>query len=372
MLTMRTSSLRNVGWSIWFGFATASLVGQVSYVNAQVPPPGIVGPAHSNIAPLPGVMFPPAPLPGFNPLTASDSELKVLGFPPKPDVNANPRAYAHWSKMVSASKTRIAPVVQQTNIYHAPPRNLRPATQGKPDNSPPLENSTLVSSTNWSGFADYQPNAPFLAVNSYVFAQWVVPIAQQAFGTCSGGWEYSSQWVGFDGVGSSDVLQAGSEADAYCNGSTNATFYALWYEWYPNPEMRISNFTISPGDVVGVEVWNAGGGAGGAYWINYTTQVSTSIGFYPPQGTVFAGTSIEWIVEAPTINGSTAALVNYTAIPWNNTYGYSPTTGSFYDPGYAPGGTAYDIQMISGTSSVISSCSSLFYMAWCLPSNSAL
>jgi hypothetical protein len=275
--------------------------------------------------------------------------------------------------MVAASKTRISPAVQHTNIYHTPVQNLTPAIHEKPDNAPVAKNSTATSSGNWSGYADYQPDAPFLGANSYVFAEWIIPFAQQAFGTCSGSWEYSSQWIGFDGLASNDVLQAGSEADAYCNSGTTESFYSLWYEWYPNPETRITNLAVQPGDLVGVEVWYYSGETGGAYWINYTTQVAASIVFSAPSGTTFSGTSVEWIVEAPTVSGGVAALTNYTATPWNYTLGYSTRTGAYYEPSYAPGGTSYDIQMISGPSStVISSCLTFQYMMWCFPSNSAL
>jgi hypothetical protein len=59
---------------------------------------------------------PPA---GFDPLTASDKELTRYGFPPRPDPEKVPEAYAHWQKLVSVP--RIAnPTLQQTTIYNGP------------------------------------------------------------------------------------------------------------------------------------------------------------------------------------------------------------------------------------------------------------
>jgi hypothetical protein len=66
----------------------------------------------------------PQPSMGFNPLTASDKELKRYGFPPRPDARKTPEAYRHWRALVLVP--RIAnPTLQQTNIYngfaqHAP------------------------------------------------------------------------------------------------------------------------------------------------------------------------------------------------------------------------------------------------------------
>jgi len=388
------STVERVFW-LTLAFAAASLYEQPSIVYAQfetqapgraapapggfsVPPPGGV-----NAPAVHGLIIAPAPPPGFNPLTASDAALKGLGFPPRPDASKNPTAYAHWNKMMSAAKTHIVPELKSTNIYHGPARNVRPVdrTTGVPQDlaapsRPAASNGTLTTSTNWSGWVDYQPSAPFLGNNSYVYGQWIIPFAQQAFGTCTGDWEYSSQWVGFDGFNSNDVLQAGSEADAYCNNGNQQQFYSLWIEWYPNPESQISNFPIHPGDLVEVEVWYASG-TGNAYLINYTTQQSTTIGFSPPNGTVFQGTSVEWIVEAPTVNGGQSALMNYTATPWNFAFAYSTTTTLNYEPNTAPSGTAYDLLMTSG-GNTISYCN-LFQpinpqqnALWCYPYGSAL
>jgi len=42
-----------------------------------------------------------------------------------------------------------------------------------------------------------------------------VPFTRQAFGQGNGTWDYSSQSVGIDGVGDNDLMQAGTEMDAY-------------------------------------------------------------------------------------------------------------------------------------------------------------
>jgi hypothetical protein len=324
------------------------------------------------------ITIPPPPPAGFNPLGASDTELAFHGVPPRPDASKNPEAYSHWSKLVSGTKNRITPILRQTNIYHKPAQNLSIAdkTAVKPDSSPSTAlNATSITSTNWSGYANYVASGTFLGNNSFVFAEWTVPFAQQAFGTCAGNWEYSAQWVGFDGFNSADVLQAGSEADAFCSGGSKSQYYGLWIEWYPLPEVAISNFPINPGDLIGVEVWYSSSSPHGhAYLVDLTTQQVTVIGFNPPSGTIFKGTSVEWVVEAPTVGSSQSALINYTATPWNDIYGHSTTNGSYYGPNYAPSGTAYDILMTSG-GSTISYCllySGNSFALWCYPSGSAV
>jgi hypothetical protein len=66
-------------------------------------------------------------------------------------------------------------------------------------------------------------------------------------------WVYSAQWAGIDGNNSNDVLQAGAEVDAYCNGNTTATYYSAWIEWYPFAETQVSSPVLHPGDLVYVQ-----------------------------------------------------------------------------------------------------------------------
>ena len=139
---------------------------------------------------------------------------------------------------MTASKKRIVPHLEMTDVYHGPKRG---GTQ--------LTDSSGTSS-NWSGVVEFSGAKSYNKSTSFysVAADYVVPVAEQAFGACTGNWDYSSSWVGIDGDGSGDVLQAGSESDAFCEGSTTSTFYSAWYEWYPYGEVRISNLRVTAGD----------------------------------------------------------------------------------------------------------------------------
>jgi hypothetical protein len=294
----------------------------------------------------------PAPPAGFDPLAASDAALEVYGFPPRPDPEAAPQAYTHWRRLVSTPQTRISnPELTQTAIHHGPAR-IQSAI-------PAAGNNAVATSSNWSGYAVTGVSGTFQVNNSAVYGEFVVPIAQQAFGTCTTTWWYSSQWVGFDGYGSSDVLQAGTEADAYCSGGVTSPYYSAWYEWAPNSEVRIGGFAVNPGDLMFVDVWyTTASPYGHAMILNYTTQKSTSIGFNPPAGTTFSGNSAEWVVERPTISGALADLTNYVADQFNIDYAYVPTGSKFYYPGSSPSGTTiYQITMTCPTWSPSSSCS---------------
>lgn len=284
---------------------------------------------------------------GFNPLMAADAELATYGFPPRPD-RSSPERYAKWQKLVTARQTRLSNVrVQATTMTAGTPKSVNQALAGT---------GGVATSSNWSGYAIGANNYTFTANNSFIFGEWIVPVAQQAFYKCDGTWDYSVHWVGFDGWGSGDVLQAGSEADAYCSGGTKSTYYSLWYEWFVSQctqntashpcSMWRTSMAAGPGDVIGVEVWyTTTAPQGHAYIVNYTTQQSMSLAYNKPSGAAsYVGNSAEWIVERPTVNGSLPNLTNYVAAPFNFDYAYDGS--SYFYPGSSPAGTTiYNITM---------------------------
>jgi hypothetical protein len=328
------------------------------YSMAQTTPGGNILTVPTN---LPNIRTFVQPPPAFNPVVASPEALQQHGFPPKPDQQSAPAAYNAWAKAVSAPQTRLqSPQLEQVPIFNGPVQ-LHPTGESKPPasefNSTP-SNAVAVNSSNWSGYTVYDNTTkPF--AKSYIYAYWIVPVAQQAFGNSSGGWDYSSQWVGIDGLGSPDVLQAGTEVDAYASGSTTATFYAAWIEWYPFSESRISNFSVAPGDEMFVEVWNTSATVGNAYLLNVTAQQAVSFTFDAPSGTHLVGNSAEWVMERPGINNSLATLTNYVACPFNACHVIGSVNGGKYNRAYYPGislaGTAvYAFSMLDNAGKVIS------------------
>lgn len=289
---------------------------------------------------LPDATTTAAPAAGLNPLSMSANDLAGWGFPPQPDANAAPQAYAVWVQAVTAAQTRIFPWLVRSNRSHGPTLGSQSIDLS---NSTPVVASAVTSSLgsyNWSGYLNTNPNG---ALFTSVSAQYVVPRAQQAPGACTGGWDYSSTWVGLDGAGAgaNDVLQAGTYADAYCGQSddlddssssqTTATNYSAWYEWYPMNATNISGLTIKPGDDIFVEVWNTSPTTGSVFVVDFNTQQYVSVSLTAPAGVQGAGGSAEWIVECPSISGSLTTLTNYISEYVSGAYAVD-SNGTTYGP----------------------------------------
>jgi len=338
----------------------------VHYTVAQVGSGTNIPTIPTNIPNVKTFVAPPAT---FNPVAASAEELQQYGFPPMPDKVNAPAAYNAWAKAVSVPQTRLpSPQLVQTSISNGPAKiqpsgeSKEPASESKEPasefNSTP-SNSVSARSYNWSGYVNYD-NATKPFAKSSIYAYWIVPVAQHAFGhRLPVGWDYSSQWVGIDGWTSSDVLQAGTEVDSYLLGSTKATFYAAWIEWYPFNEYRISNFSVAPGNEMFVEVWNTSPTVGHAYLVNITTQQSVAFTFDAPAGTQLVGDSAEWIVERPGISSGMAPLTNYVACPFDACYAFGSVGGGTHNKLYYPGinsagTTVYAVSMLDNAGGVIS------------------
>jgi Peptidase A4 family len=285
-----------------------------------------------------------APPVNFDAVSATDAQLDLYGFPPRPDAKKSPEAYATWKMVFSHQTARIVPQLRATNVYNVPAQ-ITSDTAGR-RNAP---NGT--TSNNWSGYVISDSADPFAAPKSYIFAGFVVPFAQQAAGTCSSKWVYASEWVGLDGSGSSDVLQAGVDTDAKCSKGKTIGNYDVWYEWFPNSEVVIKNFAVYPGDVVFVYVWSTSHTEGHYFIANLTSGKSSTLAFKAPKGTELKGNSAEWIVERPTIGGKLATLPNYTSDPWYLCHVLVPG-GEIYSPAAPQGGTSHSFTMQDGNDDI--------------------
>lgn len=238
---------------------------------------------------------------GFDPISASASELDAYGYPPRPDPG-DTDAYAAWVRAVST--TRVTPQLIVTNRYHGPIHKIgAPVVE---DNT-----STLVS-TNWSGYALTSNGKPPF---TEVVGQWYVPNIGATSKSITG---FSSEWAGIDGYNSSDVIQDGTEADFY-GGSAH---YNAWFEFYPEPEMLPKgNFPVAPGDLISAYSWEevVGGKVTGKFYMtNLSTKISFSTSLTIPAGASFSGNSAEWIVERTTVNGSDTNPLPFYAMTYMN------------------------------------------------------
>jgi hypothetical protein len=294
-------------------------------------------------------VIPPAPPAGFAPLAASDGDLEYYGFPPRPDEQSAPRAYANWKKIVSVPRG-ANPQATQTTISAGPAKDMLIG--------PPLSNGNVsATSSNWSGYAITSATDTWTHNDNSVFQEFFVPVAQPAFGVCNDIPVYGVQWPGFDGTTDSDVLQAGALEIAQCSSSGTATSYSAWYEWYPYSLTEVSVPAIHPGDLVAVEVWyTTASPHGHAYIVNYTLNVAATYNFNPPSSATYLGDSVEWVSERPGVSGSLSDLMNYVGDAFNDDYAYN---GSYYYPSstYA-GTTTYRISMTCPPWNPSSSCTS--------------
>ena len=328
-----------------------------SPLSANVPPLPANVPDPGGALSNPPVGFKALPLPpaGFDALHATAEEREKYGVPPAPDPVSAPEAFARWQKAVAIPLSlphsqASTPVLKTTQRIHGPAKGV-----GSLNSS---SNSVVTgTSYNWSGPTVYNTQAPFKI--GAIEGIFVVPTAHHALSSCTGGWIYSSQWPGLDGYGSNDVLQAGVEVDAYCasGGATTASFYSAWIEWYPNYETRVSAPAIHPGDMVFIEVWSVSATSGYAYFHNYSTGQTASYALTAPTGTTLAGTSAEWIVERPGVNGGLATLTNYVdvAMPLGVAWNWAAANPTSYFPGAnPPTGNLYVLSMLDNNNNVIS------------------
>jgi hypothetical protein len=155
---------------------------------------------------------------------------------------------------------------------------------------------TVVSSTNWSGYAATGTSGQFTSVSS----NWVQPTA-----TCGSGDQYSAFWVGLDGYSSSTVEQTGSEVD--CAGRTAE--YSAWYEIYPAYPVYF-NETVKPGDNFTGSVAYTNGEFvitltdNTENWTQTTSQASSGA----------ARSSAEVIAEAPSSSSGVLPLTNFGTV----------------------------------------------------------
>jgi hypothetical protein len=247
---------------------------------------------------------------GFDPLTADNAGLQKAGFPPRPDDVHHRARYDHVLKRLKGKLNYIPPTLRRNaEVYHGPRKRRQ-------------EDATETS-TNWSGGVVFAPaGQPF----SWIEGDWVIPDVDAP---TENQWYYCASWIGIDGDGSGDVCQIGIECEVYRSGNSITRNIYPWWEWFPEAEVAITNFSVSPGDMVTALLCTSGGGAtdAAAYFTNRTTGAATSLSFTAPAGTSLTGNSAEWIVEAPTVGGQQSAMADYGEVFFSVCEGFAGTIG---------------------------------------------
>jgi hypothetical protein len=187
---------------------------------------------------------------------------------------------------------------------------------------PPPPNPDAVTTANWSGYVA-ATNLSRLQANSVteVSGSWTVP---KVTGPSTGS-TYSSVWVGIDGFNNSTVEQVGTSEDVI-NG---APVYQAWWEMFSSgrgqPEQVISRMTVEPGDSITASVQYITSGTHAGHFdlsIIDNSRPNDSFSIYASssqyQSPLAQRSTAEWIVEAPTVNGSIAQLANFGSVTFTN------------------------------------------------------
>jgi hypothetical protein len=173
--------------------------------------------------------------------------------------------------------------------------------------APPFGVHSTWSASNWSGYAE---TGTYTGVTS----TWTVP----AVGSSSSP-TYSSVWIGIDGFNNSSLIQTGTEEDYY-NGSAH---YNAWWEILPAAETALpTQYAVAKGDRMSASIYETSTLAGtlghGArsgtqhVWDIKITDQTKGWTFSTAQPYNGAGSSAEWIVEAPQVGGRIATLARYS------------------------------------------------------------
>jgi hypothetical protein len=248
---------------------------------------------------------------------AKNAELVANGFPPRPDPTNAPQAHARWLEIVSRPAARLTPrFVYRGESRAAVVTRLTSSVNG-------LE--ATGTSSNWCGFVLTNPRTVYW----YMEGQWSVPAVVPHSGFFLGPWyfEYSSQWLGLDGLNTPDVVQAGSEQDTYTAFGWTFTSYYLFTENYPAASVG-AQIGVDPGDVVEGFVWvgNSSGepdvsGGYGWYYLYDVTQ-GTYSSSSSPLAAPFSGATAEWILERPSVPVVSYGLANFGRAQMGSTYAF--------------------------------------------------
>lgn len=271
----------------------------------------------------------PLPPKGFDPLKASAQDLQRYGFPRRPDAVTEDHAASKWVEAFRKYPgfTHITPEFKDLPHHHKPNRRTEPETKG----------NVNATSSNWSGYVLFIGGGDHF---TWVTGKWTVP---RAYSPQPGNGQtyWGSAWLGIDGDGSGDVMQAGTDFNS--NGSCGA-----WFEWYPDFAYSISNFPVNPGDDISLVLCATSSTTAWLSIGNMSAKIYTNFSFTAPAGTTLSGNCAEAIVEAFDIGGVQVKLARFGEVFFDDFTAYT-ANGNHFD---IDSGT--EIDMVDAAGNVIS------------------
>jgi hypothetical protein len=154
-------------------------------------------------------------------------------------------------------------------------------------------------SGNWSGYE--AESGPF----TYVTGTFTVPTL--VTGTPDA--DALSEWVGVDGVNDTSLIQAGI-SEHIDPSNPDLVLVNPWWEILPAVETPIANIALAEGDEITVTI----GQISGSDWGITLTNDTNGESFTTDQTYTGPGSSVEWILEAPTDEGVQTTLAPYSPI----------------------------------------------------------
>jgi hypothetical protein len=240
----------------------------------------------------------------------SAEELATQQYPPRPDPQQAPDAFATWLKAVTKPATFVPPrLVANPGVRHL----RRQVSAG------------FETTSNWSGFELRGP------ANSYwlVTGTWAVPSMLL--------WEtntttYSAFWIGLDGDGTNDLVQDGTEQNMtdiqiqFLGIDFHFASYYAWTEFLPQQqtEQVLPGFAVNAGDEIFSMVFMSGTNA--EFWIQDLTRNEFTIIPTARGSTFVGGSEAEWIMERPGVNGSLSDLADYGLAGMSSAYAKTPSS----------------------------------------------
>jgi hypothetical protein len=249
----------------------------------------------------------------------SDQDLSSQGYPRRPDAVASPSNYKVWLDLVSRPTTQLPPhLVSRSDVAHHV-RNIEAGTN---------------TSGNWSGYEAQAAKGSYEGVQG----EWKVPTI--VFGE-NGYTTWSAFWIGLDGDGTTDLIQAGTEQNYTEMGSFTATNYYAWTQLLPNqPNEQQVSLSINPGDDIFVQVLAPAGLEPCDLLYNKTQGKSVAI-CTPLGSTQFWGSEAEWIMERPCLGRCGTSTPEFSEL---SAYVLGVMTNAYVFPakveGPIPAGTA--------------------------------
>lgn len=244
------------------------------------------------------------------PTTAGTSQLTVevtdSGVP-------SPQAASATVTISVAAATPTTPTTPSTSTTPTTPTSTTPTSTTPTSTSPtpatpamsavtPMPASSAVS-TNWSGYIT--GSGPYQAVTG----TFTVP----SLTSVSSG-SYLAEWVGIDGAGNSDLIQAGVAESPDPSSPGNYQVWP-WWEILPAQSTPIDTMTVAPGDSVTVTISELDAATGA--WQISVTDNTTHQDFLVDQTYSGPAATAEWIVEAPTVSNSQSTAAAYTPVTFS-------------------------------------------------------